>query len=367
VLKDVKLLNIFDDEQFMGRMVINAEAMCVFEYEADYLVNGRQLSPFHLPLKQGAITARRDPFNGCFGLFSDSLPDGWGNLLIDRFLLSMKIKPNSLSVLDRLSIVGKMGMGVLRYEPDYPLESTSQIRDLNLLASEVSKILSENQYKSGILSELVEMGGSSGGARPKAMLQIDDEPWIVKFKSSFDPENMGEIEYQYSLIAKKCLIDMPETRLLEGRYFGVKRFDRDGKHKIHIHSASGLLYADHRFPSLDYVDLIKATFVLTKNIEEAYKMYRLMIFNILTGNKDDHAKNFSFILKDKEWKLSPAYDLVLSDGYGGNHSTTINGKGQANKVDIMDVAQICNLDVKKAERIFDIVYSNSKSIHISGF
>ncbi|MBT6632767.1 MAG: HipA domain-containing protein, partial [Candidatus Marinimicrobia bacterium] len=117
-------------------------------------------------------------------------------------------------------------------------------------------------------------------------------------------------------------------------------------------------------PSLDYVDLIKATFVLTKNIEEAYKMYRLMIFNILTGNKDDHAKNFSFILKDKEWKLSPAYDLVLSDGYGGNHSTTINGKGQANKVDIMDVAQICNLDAKKAERIFDEVYSSSTEIHI---
>jgi len=364
VFKDVKLLNIFDDEQFMGRMVINAEQICVFEYDTDYLVNGRQLSPFHLPIKQGAITARRDPFNGGFGLFNDSLPDGWGNLLIDRFLLSMKIKPNALSVLDRLSIVGKSGMGVLSYEPDYPIEPPSQINDLNLLASEVSKILNANKYKSGILSELVEMGGSSGGARPKVMLNIDDEPWIVKFKSSHDPENIGDIEYQYSLIAKKCGIEMTETRLLEGKYFGIKRFDRDKKHKIHIHSASGLLYADHQFPSLDYVDLIKATFVLTKNIEEAYRMYRLMIFNILTGNKDDHAKNFSFILKDKEWTLSPAYDLVPSDGYGGNHSTTINGKGRANKFDIMEVAQLCSLDTKKAEQIFDEVYSMSKEIHI---
>ncbi|MBC8346886.1 MAG: type II toxin-antitoxin system HipA family toxin [Candidatus Marinimicrobia bacterium] len=367
MVEKVNILNIFAWDQPMGRMVITNENVCVFEYDSDYLSTGKSLSPFHLPIRPGAITARRDPFNGCFGVFNDSLPDGWGNLLIDRFLISQNIRPNSLSILDRLSIVGQSGMGVLTYEPVYKFDSITEINDLNILAAEVEKILAETQYESGILSELVEMGGSSGGARPKVMLNINGEPWIVKFKSTHDPDNMGEVEYQYSIVAKKCGIEMPETKLLEGKYFGVKRFDREDEQKIHIHSASGLLYADHRFPSLDYVDLIKAAFVLTKNIEEAYKLFRLMAFNILTGNKDDHAKNFSFIFKKGQWLVSPAYDLVPSDGYNGNHSTTILGKGRAAKNDILEVAKLCNLNQKKAELIFDMVYVNCKEIRIKGF
>lgn len=367
MFKPVNLLNIYAHDKLMGRMVLSAEKLCVFEYEPDYLANGFSLSPFHLPLNPGALTSRRDPFNGLFGLFNDSLPDGWGNLLIDRFLLSENIQPNSLSVLDRLSMVGKSGRGILSYEPEHDFKFEKQIDDLNLLAAEVQKILAETKYESGMLNQLINMGGSSGGARPKAMLTIDGEAWIVKFKSSYDPENIGKIEYQYSLIAKQCGIEMPETQLLEGKYFAVKRFDRDGENRIHIHSASGLLYADHRFPSLDYVDLIKATFVLTKNIEEAYKLFRLMVFNIFTGNKDDHAKNFSFIVKDKHWLLSPAYDLVPSEGFNGNHSTTILGKGNVDKNDIWEVAKTCSLNQKKAQQIFDEVFVNCREIRVGNW
>lgn len=358
----VDLLNVYADNQFMGRAVLSSERVCVFEYDPGYLADGISLSPFHLPLRSGAITARREPFNGLFGLFNDSLPDGWGNLLMDRYLLSRNIQPNSLSVLDRLSLVGQTGKGILTYEPAQKFESNQTIDDLHFLASEVQNILSETKYESGILDELVNMGGSSGGARPKAMITIDDESWIVKFRSLHDPGNMGEIEYKYSMIAKNCGIEMPETRLLDGKYFGVKRFDREGEKKIHIHSASGLLYADHRIPSLDYNDLLKACFVLTKKIEEVYKLFRLMVFNILTGNRDDHAKNFSFILINNEWYLSPAYDLVPSYGYGGNHSTTILGKGNADKDDMLDLAKLSNLDRKKATLIFDEVYTNCEEI-----
>lgn len=360
----VNLLNISTDNQPMGRMVLSPSKVCVFEYDPDYLKNGLSLSPFYLPLQAGAITGRIEPFNGLFGLFNDSLPDGWGNLLIDRFLVSEGISPKSLSVLDRLSIVGKSGMGILTYKPEHKLVSHQQIDDLNLLASEVKKILLETDYKSGILNELMAMGGSSGGARPKAMINIKGEPWIVKFRSSHDVENIGEVEYQYSVIAKKCGIEMPETRLLENQYFAVKRFDRIRSERIHIHSASGLLYADHRIPSLDYVDLIKATFVLTKDINESYKLFRLMVFNILTGNMDDHAKNFSFILKDKQWYLSPAYDLVPCVGYNGNHSTTILGKGTAERKDILEVAKLCNLEFKLAKTIYDEVYVYCEDIRV---
>ena len=363
MFKPVDVLNIYANDQLMGRTVLSPDRRCVFEYDPDYLQSGISLSPFHLPFQPGAITARREPFNGLFGLFNDSLPDGWGNLIIDRFLLTENIQPHSLSVLDRLSIVGSSGMGIISYEPEYKITSHAKIDDLYLLASEVQKILAETHYESGILRELVKLGGSSGGARPKALININGEPWIVKFRSPHDPENIGEIEYQYSLIAKQCGIEMPETQLLENKYFGVKRFDRDGEQNFHIHSASGLLYADHRFSSLDYIDLIKATFILTKNIQEAYKMYRLMVFNFLSGNKDDHAKNFSYIVKNRQWYVSPAYDLVPNEGYNGNHSTTISGKGNANKSDILEVAELSGLNQKKAKQIYDEVFENSRKIH----
>lgn len=315
------------------------------------------------PLRAGIFTARRDPFDGLFGIFNDSLPDGWGHLLIDRYLVSAGIQPHRLSVLDRLSIVGSSGMGTLKYEPDKHIKAKQSINDLNILAAEVRKIISEVDY-TGSIDLLAEKGGSSGGARPKVLINIKGEPWIVKFRSSYDHQEIGHIEYNYSLIAKKCGIEMPETALLEGKYFGVRRFDRDGKKRIHMHTASGLLYASHRFPSLDYIDLIKATLALTKNMEDAYKMFRLMVFNILTGNKDDHAKNFSFIYEAGNWKLAPAYDLVPSSGFNGQHSTSIAGKGNPLREEIFEVAKKCSLKSNIAKSIFDEVYFNSKEIRL---
>lgn len=357
----IDILKLFIDDRPVGRMVLSPERLCVFEYDPEFLSTGFSISPFYLPLRSGTFTARHEPFYGLFGVFNDSLPDGWGNLLIDRYLISKGIQPQSLSVLDRLSIVGSSGMGAIQYKPDKHISTSHDIDDLNILASEVEKVFSEIDY-SETIEVLAQKGGSSGGARPKVLINIKGKPWIVKFPSSHDQFDIGEIEYNYSVVAKKCGIEIPETALLEGKYFGVKRFDRNRGKRIHVHSASGLLYASHRFPSLDYIDLIKATLALTKNIGEAYKMFRLMVFNILTGNKDDHAKNFSFIYDSGKWKLSPAYDLTPNNGFNGNHSTTISGKGSPSLDDIYEVAKQSGLKLKLAKNIFEEVYEHSREI-----
>jgi len=197
-----------------------------------------------------------------------------------------------------------------------------------------------------MLDTLLSLGASSAGARPKAMIQVNDsnsiihgtqklqdgyEHYMVKFASITDTHEIGKIEYIYSLMAKKAGLDMPKTKLLHTKtnsYFAIKRFDRESDDKIHIHSVAGLTHSDYRFPSLDYDDLLTLTLHLTKDFKEQQKMFRLAVFNLFTHNRDDHAKNFSFLLKKNQWYLSPAYDLTFSFGPGGEHSTTYLGEGR---------------------------------------
>lgn len=353
-------LSVFLNKVKVGTLALRPDNLTAFEYDAQYLKNGISISPFYLPLKPGVFTAKRDPFFGLFGVFNDSLPDGWGKLLTDRFLLAHKISLSEVNVLDRLALISENGLGALSYKPNWDLTSKCKSFDLNKTAKNIALIL-QDDFK-GNIDDLYQTGGSSGGARPKIFIKIEGKKWLVKFKSSADPDNIGQIEYEYSKTAQKCGIEMAETRLFDGKYFGTIRFDREDKNKYHVHSASGLLYASYRYPSLDYSDLIKATLALTKNIEEAYKMYRIMIFNVITCNRDDHAKNFSFILKNNEWKLSPAYDLVLSSGFNFQHTTTVLGKGIPSKKDILEVAKLTSLSVKRATQIFDEVFENSKKL-----
>lgn len=359
-----KALSVFLKGETVGRLALTPENLCAFEYNSEYLKNRQSVSPFYLPLQPGVFISRRDPFYGNFGVFNDSLPDGWGNLLLDRFLISQKINPSVLSVLDRLSLVGSSGMGALEYKPDNSFTSTGDNQDLDFLASESEKIL--NQKDTGAsLDILFKLGGSSGGARPKVLLNIEGEEWLVKFRSTLDPHNVGQIEYEYSLLAKDCGIEMPETRLFEGKYFGVRRFDREGKAKIHMLSAAGLLNADYRIPCLDYQSLLTACFKLTGNIEEVYKLYRLMVFNVLIKNMDDHARNFSFLLKDDKWKLSPAYDLLPGNGINGFHTTTIAGNGNPGSGDIKIVAESLGLNKNRTREIYEVIEEKCRSFRIS--
>lgn len=354
-MKDYRTLEVYYHNQKVGTLAETGDYLSAFEYSDQWLNEGFSISPLSLPLRKGVFVPRKyDPFDGLFGVFYDSLPDGWGRLLVDRLLSKNGTDPAGVSSLTRLAIVGKSGMGALEYRPSYELESeiNSSI-PLDTIAEECMRMF-ESQ-KSEYLDELFAMGGSSGGARPKINYLIDNEEWIVKFCSSDDRENIGTEEYDYSLCAKKCGIEMSDTRLLPSDkyqgYFATKRFDREKGEKVHMVSAGGLLETSHRIPNLDYNLLMRLTLKMTHDYKEAEKLYRLMCFNVFSHNRDDHAKNFSFIYKEGNWHLSPAYDLTYSNSIGGEHATSINGNGSDPGIkDLLLVAENANLDRSWAEK-----------------
>ena len=360
MIPEISHLTVYIEQRPVGRLAMSMDNLCAFEYDSQWLATGFSISPFQLPLEKGLFISNRDPFNGLFGVFNDSLPDGWGNLLIDRWLKGNGINPARIHWVERLSIVGNSGMGAISYKPEIEKRTDTQDKSIGFYAEEVNKILLEEDIES--LDHWVERAGSPGGARPKILLKINNTEWLIKFGAYGDPEDIGEIEYQYSQTAKNAGIIMPETHLFEGKYFGTARFDRDHGRRIHMITASGLLHASHRYPSLDYTDLMKAAFYLTQSINEVKKLFRLMVFNVLTFNRDDHAKNFSFLYKDSEWICSPAYDLVYSRGFKNNHSTTISGKGNPNREDVLNAGVDAGLERKVCEHIYEEVQQATKEL-----
>jgi serine/threonine-protein kinase HipA len=347
-----------------------------FEYEPSFIDSGIELSPFRLPLKAGTFQAKPEPFDGLFGVFNDSLPDGWGRLLLDRSLKGHGVSPEDLSPLDRLTHVGSNGMGALLFEPDASEKVTKgKFLDLAKLAEETSKVIAGETEE--VFEELLELSGSSAGARPKVMvgvspnkeqivhgqqeLPINFEHWLIKFGSRGDPSDIGAIEFAYSLMARRAGLDVMPTHLFmakKGRgYFGVQRFDRQSGHRIHMHSLAGLIHSDHRMPSLDYEDILRATLTLTRNMQEVEKMFRLAAFNVLAKNRDDHAKNFAFLMDAKGgWRASPAYDLTYSRGPGGEQSTMVMGEGKTpGRPHLLQLAEKFGILKTKAAAILDQV------------
>ena len=266
---------------------------------------------------------------------------------MDRHLMSLGINHAEISPLDRLSYIGDFGMGALSYEPVRE-DKKALIADIVLDdLAESSQVILRGSSET-LLDELLSLNASSAGARPKIMVQMSDNGkeiihgsqslkhgfshWMIKFASASDSVDIGAIEYAYSLMAKEAGLDMPQTLLLEGekgRYFACERFDRVGNKRVHMHSVAGMVHADFRLPCLDYDDLMALTIHLTKNVQELEKMFRLACFNLFSHNRDDHAKNFSFVLNEQGvWALSPVYDLTFSRGPSGEHSTMYLGEGK---------------------------------------
>tara|TARA_R110000850_G_scaffold64116_3_gene144250 strand:+ start:28324 stop:29559 length:1236 start_codon:yes stop_codon:yes gene_type:complete len=331
----------------VGRLAIRARKI-YFEYDRAFTARGLELSPLRLPLQPGLQSFDTLLFEGLPGAFNDSLPDGWGRLLLDRAMRAEGILPEQLSPLDRLAHVGSTGMGALVYEPDKGPEETGEAIDLNLLAGQAQAVL-EGQADD-VLAELISLNGSSAGARPKAMIGYNPatgamihgnidlpdgfEHWLVKFPNTQDGPDAGAIEYVYAQMAKSAGLEMMEAHLFPARegggFFATRRFDRKHGRRLHAHTASGLLHADHRTPSLDYEDLMALSMRLTRDIREAEEMFRLAAFNVLAHNRDDHAKNFTFLMDERgDWRLSPAYDLTFSAGPGGEQTTMVLGEGKA--------------------------------------
>ncbi len=351
-MNKINVVEVLWNNKLVGRLALTPNNLCAFEYSAEHLANGTSISPFELPLRSGVMIAKSRPFEGGFGVFDDCLPDGWGLLVLDRYLQKKGITSRTLTLLDRLALVGSTGRGALEFRPDHSVISEQEYINFELLALEAERILSSEEYNGIGIDEFQQRGGSPGGARPKIFMKYDGDEWLVKFRAKTDPQNIGQSEYQYSLLAKKCGIDMPETRLFEDKYFGVKRFDRTSNGKLHTISVAGLISADYRLPSIDYSHIFQVCAALTHNIAEMWKVYRLMVFNYLIGNKDDHAKNFSFIYNNGEWHFAPAYDLLPSDGINGYRTTSINDSIEPSKEDLFAVAENAGLNKKEAIAIY---------------
>ena len=352
-MNSIKQIEVVYENRLVGRLALTKDHLCAFEYSTEWISSGFSISPFELPLRSGVFIAKPRPFDGGFGVFDDCLPDGWGLLILDRYLQQHGINTRTLTLLDRLALVGSTGRGALEFRPDKSVVSKQEYADFEKLALEAEHILDSEEYIGEGIEEFQQRGGSPGGARPKIFTQYNGKEWLVKFRAKQDPTSIGRDEYKYSLLAKECGIEMPETQLFEDKYFGVERFDRTTDGKLHVVSIAGLIGADYRVPSIDYTHIFQVCAALTHSIAELWKVYRLMVFNYLIENKDDHAKNFSFIYRNDNWHLSPAYDLLPSNGMNGFHTTSINDNIVPTTDDLIAVAVKSGLNKKEALLIFE--------------
>ena len=356
----IKRLRVCYEERAVGTLALYQDRLAAFEYDKDWIADGFSISPLSLPLEKKVFLPKIDPLDGLHGVFADSLPDGWGRLLVDRLMRRNGRDPAALGNLDRLALVGSSGMGALRYQPEIVMQDENKALSLDELAEECRKLL-VTEYTDA-LDTLFGLGGSSGGARPKILTEVSGEPWIIKFPSREDGPEIGREEYDYAMCAAACGIDMEEVRLFPsqrcGGYFGTRRFDRKekGSRRVHMVSAAGLLETTHRLPNLDYDLLMRLTLQLTGDMSQCEQLFRRMCFNVYAHNRDDHSKNFSYLYLEKEsrWVLSPAYDLTWSSAVGGEHATTVHGNGNdPGRGDILEVADAIGLSHRKAVMIHD--------------
>ncbi len=330
---------------------------CQFEYDKDWLTDGFSLSPLKLPLKAGLFTADYQPFNGNFGVFEDSLPGGYGDYLLRKVLKSFGVDPQTLNPVQWLSIIGSTGMGALCYVPETKLQHEDAMLSLDEIQETALNVLSEKSDEQA--DALYFRSGNSGGVRPKAIFSDADGHWLVKFRHTYDPKNMGAIEYEYNKVACQCGIDVPAFKLMEGKYFAVKRFDIEDGERLHVATASALLNEPISPPKMDYHSLLQLTGFLTQSPEAVEQQFRRMAFNVYAHNMDDHAHNFSFICREGKWSLAPAYDLT-NDCTLGEHASTINYKGLPSDEDIITVGTNIHIPRARCQQIMQEVREGTK-------
>lgn len=326
---DVKKIQVLYRNLPVGILQMDASrGVCVFEYEKSWLADGFSLSPTELPLQSGLMYADKDKLGGVFATFEDSLPDGYGLYLLDRILRKQGSSLEEITPLQRLSIIGNGGMGALTYQPvmtgfqaQTELEGEQQ---LDYLQEEALKVLSEKS--GGDASLLYYNSSNSGGARPKTVMRAQDgSHWLVKFRHTYDPADIGQTELLYMQTARECGITIPRIGLVRDKYFAIERFDYapDGQ-RLHVLTASALLKTDFRNQDVDYTNLLALTGYLTQDPIQVEEMFRRMVMNLVAVNRDDHAKNFSFIFDAGKWSLAPAYDITYSPaGTNGEHATSL--------------------------------------------
>lgn len=378
----VNELRVLLDGTSVGTLISGPAGQIYFAYDAEWIAHGFPLSPIpSFGLQLQPFHAANNEFGGLHGVFNDALPDGWGLLLMDREIKqTIGWDPHEIRPLDRLSYMGDRAMGALEFKPVMEDVGDEKPLSIDMLADAAMKV--EEGGTGDVIEALHLQGGSPGGARPKITIAIcadgqhcrsgfRDTPagydhWIVKFRArATDPHCVGRIEMAYADMAKAAGITMPDTQLITATvrgqqqdYFAVKRFDRDGNKKKHILSIGGMLEASHRVPSIDYDALLSAIGFATQDAREVEKAFRLMVFNVLAHNKDDHVKNFSILWNGSGWVMTPAYDLTFSSSQHNQHMTAVNGSGNPALKDILAIAK--NHSIKSSHKIIDEVLSAVK-------
>ena len=350
----------------VGTLVESDAGRITFEYEPDFRQTGLEISPIHLPLdRRGPVEflelARSPAFLGLPGVFADALPDRFGNEIIKRYFERRGRPADALSPLQRLLYIGDRAMGALAFHPALPAEeSTEEALEVRALVDQARRIVDGDA--SVAVPEIMQVGGSAGGARAKAVVLWDrktdrirsghararagEEPWIIKFdgvtrdaagqamRIDRHPSPWGRIEYVYSRMARDAGIRMPETWLLpdgELAHFMTRRFDRTASaDRLHLHSLGGLQHVDYNvqyaFSYEAYFDTIRALGLGQRAVDEAF---RRMVFAVATVNFDDHVKNFAFLMDASgAWSLAPAYDVAYAENaeWTRQHQMSINGK-----------------------------------------
>lgn len=351
--------------------VLDDEMGIRFQYTADFIKTPLPLSPLSLPIGNQVWQGDRRLNDGLPGIVADSLPDGWGNLLLDRQLQKKGRRLTEISPLERLCWVGRQGMGALEYEPETQLEAFEpQSIHLDTLANDVDQVLAE-VTDTGVLDRLCSLNGSSGGARPKIVCLVADDgsgelrrgmmpepgfsPWLIKFHSASDDRDQGVQEFICSELMRAAGISVTETRLFASEkvpgWFGIRRFDRNETGKLHMATAAGLLDCDFRAPCLDYQSILALTQRLVSEKTALVEQLKRCAFNFLIGNNDDHAKNFSFLMdRSGTWRVSPAYDMVTAAGMGGEHMTALLGKGKNPRVsDFVELAAMFDVSSREVK------------------
>lgn len=381
-----------------------------FQYDPKFLEKGWDLSPIKMPIENGSRIysfpelrkgrgQTEDTFKGLPGLLSDSLPDNYGNRLINTWLVQQNRPESSMNPVEKLCFIGSRGMGALEFEPSMikPSKNTFSL-ELDSLVEIAAKMLNEREAfitqidkgQEKAMMEILKIGTSAGGARPKAVIAFNPktkevrsgqanvpqgfEHWLIKLDGVSSDQfgessGWGRVEYAYYLMAKECGIDISECQLLEenGRaHFMTKRFDREENVKHHIQSLCGLQHYDFNdMYGFSYEQVFQTMRILRLTYPEAEEMFRRMVFNVLATNYDDHTKNFSFILKkNDDWRLAPAYDLCFSfdetNQWVSSQTLSVNGKRlNITKEDLMTIAK--ENSIKKGEKIIQEINHVVKS------
>jgi len=375
----------------------------VFEYDPNFLQKGLDISPLHMSVDDAIDGDGRFSFPalssatylGLPGLLADALPDKFGNSIIDAWLARNGRDAAGFSPVERLCYTGRRAMGALEFSPSmidkYDESVPVEVAELVGLAQEIMherstldvSISRSDQGNAEAIMDILRVGTSAGGARPKAVIAMDQQGnvmsgqtsvpdsfdyWILKFDGVTDlelgePRGYGRIEYAYYLMAKTAGMEMEESRLLEenGRaHFMTRRFDREGGSKLHMQTLCGIAHYDYNMAgaySYEQAFMVMRRLRLSK--AEAAEQYRRMVFNVIARNQDDHTKNIAYLMgQDGWWKLSPAYDVIYSHNPAGQwtnqHQMSLNGKrDNFTRDDLIAVAD--SISLTRADRIIDEV------------